>query len=417
MYCTKKERKILLLNNMRMKIIKTISIFLLIHALAAAQDQDPYLRGVAALSRGNLPVAIEEFDKAITRTSRKTDIYIKRATCYYLREDYRNAINDLRMAEKSNKYPGSYLLAKTYAAIGKTDSSIYYLELHLQSPDKHPESFIKLDPAFIELEKTREWNELWKQDWYNEYENLLAELNYLVKSEDYQDALNLADQSMGTYGHRHELHSHRAMIFIKLGSNKAAINALSEAITKCNQTVSEYYILRSKTYQATGNFKDALDDLSWAIKLEKENLNLLMERSIVRNELGKYNDALHDISNYIQYFPDDPAGTFQKGNIYYNQGNFLKALEWYNKTLKLSTEKPEYFNARGNAYFNTKTYTYALRDYSMALDLDPRNHETYIFKGLARYYLNDPAGACNDWKKAGEYGSPKAYEYLEKYCR
>jgi len=400
-----------------MKIIKAIPIFLLFHALIAAQDPDPYLSGIAAMSTGNLPVAIEEFDQAIIQTSRKTNIYIKRATCYYLQEQYRYAIADLKMAEKSNKYPGSYLLAKTYAAMGNMDSSIFYLEMHLQSPDKHPESYIKLDQAFIELEETRGWNDLWKQDWYNEYENLLAELNYLLKSEDYQDALNLADQSMETYGHRHELHSSRARIFIQLGSQKAAISALSEAISKCNQTVSDYYILRSKAYQATGNLDDALDDLSWAIKLDRDDFNLLMERSIVRNELGYYSDALKDISTYIQYFPDEPSGVFQKGNIYYNQGNYLKALEWYNKTLKINADKPEYFNARGNAYFNTKTYTYALRDYSMALDLDPRNHETYIFKGLARYYLNDAAGACNDWKKAGEYGSVKAYEYLEKYCR
>jgi hypothetical protein len=53
----------------------------------------------------------------------------------------------------------------------------------------------------------------------------------------------------------------------------------------------------------------------------------------------------------------------------------------------------------------------------MALDLDPRNKEAYLNKGLARYYLNDPEGACHDWNKAMEYGSVKAYEFLEKHCR
>ncbi len=400
-----------------MKIVNIIPVFLFIHAIAAAQDPDPYLSGAAAMSKGDLTLAMDEFTRSIEQSNRKTDSYLKRANCYYQREDYRNTIHDLKIIEKNKKYRGSYLLAKSYAALGMMDSSIFYLELHLQSPDKHPESYIKLDPAFTELEETKAWNDLWKKDWYNEFEILMAEINYLIKSEDYQDALDLADQNMGNFGYHHELHSARARIFLHYGSYKSAINAYGEAISKSNQVVSEYYIQRSKAYLNSGNPEEALADLSRAINLEKDNFELIMERSVLRNELGYYVDAIKDISFYIQYFPDDPSAMFQKGNIYFRQGNFLKALEWYNKTLEKSTDKPEYFLARGNAYLNTKTYTYALRDYSMALDLDPRNHETYLYMGLARYYINDKSGACKDWKQAQEYGSVKASEYLEKFCK
>jgi tetratricopeptide (TPR) repeat protein len=403
--------------SMFMKIMQTIALLIFIHAMTAAQDTNPYLSAVAAMDKGNLTLAIEEFSKALDQTSRETEILLKRATCHYLREDYRDAICDLKRAEKSNRYPGSYLFAKSYAAMGKVDSAIYYLELHLQSPDKYPESYIKLDPAFIELENTRAWIEFWKQDWYSEFDILLAELNYLIKSKDYQDALNLADQSMETYGHRHELHGARARIFLMLGSNKSAISAYSEAISKSSAGISDYYKQRALAYRNTGNLEDAVADLSRAIKVEKDNFNLIMERSSLRNELGYYNEALRDISFYLQYFPEDHAAMFHKGNIYQNQGNYLKALECYNKTLEMNSSKPEYFKARGNAYLSTKTYAYALRDYSMALDLDPRDHETYLFKGLARHYLKDPTGACSDWQKAADYGSPKAIEYLKKYCR
>ena len=400
-----------------MKMLKIIPLLIIIHAVSSAQDTDTYLKGIAAMNRGDLSSAIGEFTSALSQTSRKTAIYIKRADCYYQQGEYRKAISDLKLAEKMRKYPGSYLLAKSYAELGMTDSSIFYLEIHLQSPDKKPESYIKLDPAFLELEKTREWINLWKKDWYSEFEVLLAELHYLIKTEEYHDALNLADQSMEAFGHRHELHGARAMIFIRQGSQKAAISALSQAIAKSNRTVSDYYLKRYEAYRATGNLEDALDDLTRAIMLEKDNFNLVLERSIIRNELGYYADALRDISYYLEYFPGDPEGMFRKGNIYSGQGNYLKALEWYNKTLRINDERPEYFMARGNAYLNTKTYSYALRDYSMALDLDPRNEEAYLFKGLTRYYLNDPEGACRDWNKAMEYGSVKAFEYLEKYCR
>ena len=399
-----------------MKLLNVIFMLFFIPAMGIAQDGDPYLKGLAAMNKGDLPAAIKEFTGALNQAGRKTDIYIKRATCYYQQAAYRQAINDLKRLEKTQKYPGTYLMAKAYAGMGMNDSAIYYLQIHLQSPDKNPESSIKLDPAFAELEKTRDWINLWNKDWYNEFELLMAELNYLVKSEEYQDALDLADLSMDKYGYHHELHGLRARIFIQLGSNAAAISALSEAITKSNQTVSEYYILRSRAYRASGKPQKALEDLNRAIMLERDNFDLVMERCILRNELGYYADALKDVSYYLQYFPDDPAGLFQKGNIYSGQGNFLKALEWYNKTLKVNAERPEYFLARGQAYLNTKTYTFALRDFSMALDLDPRNKEAYLYKGLARRYMNDPDGACHDWNKAREYGSLKASEYLEKYC-
>ena len=62
-----------------MKLIKTIIIFLLIHVMTAAQDTDSYLNGVAAMSKGDLPVAIVEFSSAIDQTSWNSDVYIKRA--------------------------------------------------------------------------------------------------------------------------------------------------------------------------------------------------------------------------------------------------------------------------------------------------------------------------------------------------
>ena len=212
-----------------MKLLKILCILFLVPAVCFAQEGDLYLQGLAAMSKGNLPEAIEEFTGALNQAGRKPDIYIKRAECYYQQADYRQAINDLKRLEKLQKYPGSYLMAKAYAGFGITDSAIYYLQVHLQSPDKYPESYIKLDPAFTELEKTRDWINLWKKDWYNEFELLMAELNYLVKSEEYQDALELADQSMDKYGYHHELHGLRARIFIQLGSYTAAISALNES--------------------------------------------------------------------------------------------------------------------------------------------------------------------------------------------
>jgi len=397
------------------KILFILPFTFFLYALYA-QDTDPYLKAVAAISKENYARAVQELSAVMDKNTNDIRIIIKRAECYYELGEYRSSINDCLKAEKIKNNIGSYLLSKSYAELGMEDSALFYLSNHLKSPYKFPESTIKLDPAFVDLEFTSGWKQVWKNDWYDEYEVLIAELKYLIKQEEYMEALDLADENLDKYPHGHQIQGLRGKIFLTLGDYNTAVSAYSKAIQIKNDQ-AEYYIERSEAYSRTEKYDKAVLDLDWAIRLMPENFALYLKRNDLHIKRNDYSKALRDIDFYHTYFPNDSQVQYQYGMTYYYQGSYLKALEWFNKCIVTNPTKAEYFIGRGNTYLRTKTYKYALYDYSMALDLEPDNPTTYLNKGIVRLHLNDTKGACYDWEKARYYGSFEAEEFLNTHCR
>jgi len=380
-----------------------------------SQPKDPLYFGKAEMDKGNYDNAIKILTEAFSSGSAGCEILINLGQCHYQAGNYHSAIHYFLLAEKSQKNVASYWLARSYAMADRNDSAIIYLRANLTSENKMPGSTIKLDPAFSKLENTAAWRDLWKVDWYNEFEVLMAEINYLTGKEEYLEALDLIDQNLSNYAQRHQLFGARGKIFLELNNLNSAITAYSRAI-EINGVQSEYYINRAKAYTGLRKYDLAVSDLIKALNIEPYNFPLYFERSYLYDYLSNYGRALDDINFYITLFPDDIRAMFFKGQIYFDQGNYLKALELFNKCLSIDQSKAEFFAARANAYLETKTFKYAIQDYGMALDLDPRNPDTYLNRGMARFNLNDKKGACNDWEKSARLGSAKAVQMLNEYC-
>ncbi|KPK84324.1 MAG: hypothetical protein AMS27_10245 [Bacteroides sp. SM23_62_1] len=398
-------------------MMKSINILflLLFPLLVYSQKPDPYYSGLAKMEQKRYAEAVDELSGAINADNTQSKVYFNRALCHAELGQYSAAISDLLIAEKLRKYSGSYQLARIYAVTGKSDSAVFYLERHLSSSSRLPESTIKLDPAFNSLEDSPLWKNLWNKEWYSDFEILIAEVKYMIKSRQYIDALNLIDQNLEKYAHHSQLYAARGEILLIQENFSSAATAYSKALT-ITKTEPEYYIRRATALKKMGKNDEALNDLNKAIRIEPESFNLYLERSWLFNELKMYRQSLEDISFYLELFPEDGRAIYQKGRIYFSQGSYLKALENFNKCLAIDQSKAEYFAARGDTYLKTKTYRSAIRDYGMSLDLKADNPDVYLNKGLARYYLNDKDGACSDWQKAIRYGSVKAHELLNAHC-
>ena len=394
-------------------IIFFISVFQL---ALLSQVKDPFLNGRAEMEKERYNEAIRTFTTGLSSENVSTDLLLNLGLCFYQVHDYNTAIHYLLLADNKKKNSGSYWLAKSYAMAGKNDSAIIYLKANLSSAYKLPESTIKLDPAFNDLENTRLWKDLWSQEWYDDFENLLAEINYLTRKNEYVEILDLIDQNLAKYEQKHQIYAARGKVFLDLKNFNSAVSAYSRAI-EISGTHPEYYIDRAKAYSNLQKYDLAVSDLIKALNLEPDNFPLYIERGRLYNHLSKFNLALDDISCYRAFFPEDIQAMYISGQIYYDQGSYLKALEWFNKCLSINQAEADFYIARGNTYLKTNTYKFAIQDYGMALDLDPKNPDTYLSKGLARYQLNDTEGACNDWQKAARLGSTKAIEMLNTRCQ
>ncbi len=271
------EPRIHLLNN-SMKYFLTILFFSFIPAFLFSQNQDPFLSGRAEMEKGNYNSAIRIFTSAFSSDKASADLLLNLGQCYYEISDYTSAIHSFMLTDSKKKNAGSLWLAKAYALAGKNDSAVIYLNAHLLSPYKLSESAIKLDPAFRELEDTKLWKDLWKKDWYNEFENLLSEISYLTRKHEYIEALGLIDQNLAKYAQRHQIHAARGKVFLELKNFNSAVTAYSRAI-EINGTQTEYYIGRAHAYSNLQKYDMAVSDLIKALNLEPDNFSLYMEKS------------------------------------------------------------------------------------------------------------------------------------------
>jgi tetratricopeptide (TPR) repeat protein len=416
MYLQNRKQIIRLLTNKYMKFWFTILFISALPVALLSQVQNLFLDGRAEMKKEHYNEAIGIFTSGSSSDNVTADLLLNLGQCFYQVNDYNSAIHYLLLADNMKKNLGSYWLAKSYAMAGKNDSAIIYLKANLSSAYKLPESTIKLDPAFNDLENTRLWKDLWSQEWYDDFENLLAEINYLTRKNEYVEILDLIDQNLVKYEHKHQIYAARGKVFLDLKNFNSAVTAYSRAI-EISGTHPEYYINRAKAYSNLQKYDLAVSDLIKALNLEPDNFPLYVERGRLYNSFSKFDMALDDISYYMTFFPEDIQAMYLNGQIYYDQGSYLKALEWFNKCLSIDQSEANFYIARGNTYLRTNTYKFALQDYGMALDLDPKNPDTYLSKGLARYQLNDAEGACNDWQKAARLGSAKAIEMLNTRCQ
>lgn len=64
-----------------------------------------------------------------------------------------------------------------------------------------------------------------------------------------------------------------------------------------------------------------------------------------------------------------------------------------------------------------KKYSDAIEEYNLVLQINPGDVECIMQRGVARHFLGDKTGACNDWTLASDRGSEKAGSYKVKFCQ
>ncbi|MCK4662251.1 MAG: tetratricopeptide repeat protein [Bacteroidales bacterium] len=376
---------------------------------------DLYFKAYSNKEYKNYENAITYYSKAIKNNPNNHLYFIEKGECYYLLNNYNKAINDFHEANKIKPDIADYYIAKCYAKLKNNDTTIIYLEKHLESKYKLYKSQIRLDKDFIEISKTKQWENLWKKDWYNKYENLLADAQYLIKKNKLNDALDIVNDIIDRRTKWHKAYIIRAQIYVYEKNYKLAIEDYNTAI-KYRKRNDNYYLYRAKAFYNLGKYKKALSDYSTALKLNQYNLNYYLQKSETEYFLKKYESSLSDINIYITYFNTDDKAISLCGKIHFEMGNYLKALEYFNKAIELNPSEIEYLISRADTYLATKTYKYAEQDYSMILDISPFLGKVYYNRGIARQNLNNTKGACRDWEKARMYKYLDADKYLMKHC-
>ncbi|HYW94232.1 MAG TPA: tetratricopeptide repeat protein [Bacteroidales bacterium] len=403
---------------MNFKVLSLLLLLLPVSVLGQHLPGENYIRGVAFYQQAEYDSAVSSFTSNLADNAKNTDALFYRGLAYFHEGDFDKSLADFAAVDKSDPGRGAIWIARIYARKNNIDECLKYLDLHLKSNYKLPESEILLDKNLGVFENDPKWTNFWKNaTYYTGFDQTMAEARYLINSGDYVEAADVLSEGLKSGGYRKSpLYTERARVYLATGNDRQALEDLNAAIA-ADRRNAELYARRADLNYKLEKYKNALDDYETALKYDPDHFSLYPKRALARNKNGMYDNAVEDMEFYLKYFKDDHHNWYNYGMINRENNKMFDALKCFNKALALDKAIPEYFMARGETYLDTRTYKYARNDFSMALDLDPRNAKAYLDLGLAALKLGDNSQACYGFNKAYEYGLFEAREYIDKYCR
>jgi tetratricopeptide (TPR) repeat protein len=128
--------------------------------------------------------------------------------------------------------------------------------------------------------------------------------------------------------------------------------------------------------------------------------------------------VLNSYSQSESFKTKEAFSFYKQAEFELNRGEkgFRKSLELYDKADKVEPNNPIILYARGEAKFKSKLdFESAFEDLQRSIELSTDKKLLQIrYNNRALYfmYIYDIESACEDWKKAGQYGT----NYLKKYC-
>lgn len=164
------------------------------------------------------------------------------------------------------------------------------------------------------------------------------------------------------------------------------------------------------------------------MQLSPDNWKELFAQNFYEIEFNNYSNFINQsLAYYVELEKATTAydANYQWGVLRYQIGDYIGALEAFNKAFEESPKTDDFmiYAYRGNTRSKMGLHTEAIADFDKALALRPKKIldypnwiRNYFNRGVAKYYLNNGTGACEDWKKAYDLGYGSASEYLIDFC-
>ena len=407
----------IIFRNSVFRIMILLFVFSTLTTFTFAQSiNDLLIKAKIEFENNQFQNAIDSYTNILVSQPGTKELFFYRGECFFQQKQYFEALSDYKKADSLDNGFASFQIAKCYALLGNNSIAIEYIKKNLTSKYKEPQSAFKLEKTFGNIQKTKEWKDLWKQDWYSVLENSLAEIHYFYENNKFEKALNTTEQLLVNHKNNFTLLHFRGKILLALTDYNAAEKDFNELIQR-KPFVAELYVERAEIYEKTNVYKKALEDYNKAIELDGTNYILLFKRALVLYNLKLFDNALVDLNRYTYFKENDQNALYYCGLIYFEKQEYFKALPFFNDLLEKNKKELRYFVARGNTYLMCTSYKYAEQDYTQALDLNPKSGIVYMNRGIARFEQGELKGACRDWQKAFNLKDANVQDYLEKRCK
>lgn len=163
----------------------------------------------------------------------------------------------------------------------------------------------------------------------------------------------------------------------------------------------EEYCSRGMEHLEKGNYRDAIEDFTQAIKLRPDIAAGYRFRAMAHAELGNVPRAIADLDQAIRLKPDDLQALLNRGTFFLRQKQYEDALADCNKALSFDDARADLIALRGRVNEARGFSELADADFSKAIELDPGHAAEYlVWRGDLRLKSDDLPGAIEDFDRA-----------------
>jgi len=396
------------------KILYLILILFIPFSVYGQQSVDYLLRAKALRESGKSDASISLLTGAL-KESNDGRLYLERAEAYLIKGNYSDAIRDFNEANKIIPSAGEFGLSRVYALKGDASTSLYHLELNLNSEFRKSEKAVMLEPSFAVIENRPEWRQFWKKERYSSMEKSLAEIEYDISSGKIEDSRIILSELKGKDGKDDDVLYYEALINLTTGKASDAVR-MASGLTLNNPDNEQYLRLLARAQTESSNPSGASLTYSHLVDLGIADAELFLLRAECYRKTGESEKAIKDIERYLGYYPENKNAISLAGKVESAAGDNLKALEYFSTNIRLHPNDALCYVDRAGSYFISRSWAMAISDYSMSLDLNPGNPDAWLNKGISQIYIGKTDDGCHDLRRAFSLGSKRATEFLSKYC-
>jgi len=395
-------------------LFNLVLIFLIPTSVFGQQPADYIMKAKALRDAGKSDASLNLLTEAVAKNDDHR-LFLERAEVKILKGDYSGAISDFNEANRLTPFSGDYGLSRVYAKKGDAATSVYHLEISMNSTFKKSEKELLLNPDFRKIENSQEWRQFWKKEWYSIVEKGISEIEYYLANGNIEESEEVISALKRDYINEPEIGYGEALIYLARNNNSEVIKIVS-GLLMVNPGNEKYLRLLARAQFNSSAYAGASVSYTSLLTVGVPDADLLLLRSECYLKTGETKNALTDIEKYLEIYPENKKALSLAGKAEAISGDNIKAMIYFSKNLELHPNDPDCYIDRANSYFVSKSWTLALNDYSMSLDLKPENPDVWLNKGITLLNTGRIEDACHDFRKSFSLGNKKATEYISRNC-
>ncbi|GEM_PF-6224814 len=229
-----------------------------------------------------------------------------------------------------------------------------------------------------------------------------------LEQSQYQAALSLLDDVLSSRPSIADAWSLRGFAHYNIGHYEEAVSDYSMALLMtCDARV---LFNRALAYKKLHRYREALQDLDKALRLNADNVYALLEKGNIMGELRQWHEARRHYEEVVTLVPSLVEGWINLGRACMEIGDLSAALRAFDQALAHSPEPMvQVYLYRSRCWLLQHELKAALQDAMEALYLDPEQAEVYYTIGRIEQHAGKHEEALISFEAALELSSSTRY--------